>query len=150
MGNLPQDRHYGVSEQGKARRHRWDDAQALYAARRWRGAMYIAGYAVECLLKVKLMQMYDCRHLRELEKDLVEKGILSADASIFTHHLELLLRCAHALDRLRQSEPHWRSFNMVNRWVPAWRYAADLADPRDAEDFLTAVDDVSRWIENNI
>jgi len=35
---------YGVSEQGKAGKHRMDDARALLNAVRWRGAMYTAGY----------------------------------------------------------------------------------------------------------
>ncbi|HQU42571.1 MAG TPA: hypothetical protein PK867_07145 [Pirellulales bacterium] len=44
----------GVSEQAKAAKHRMDDARALFNATRWRGAMYLAGYSLECLLKVKL------------------------------------------------------------------------------------------------
>ena len=43
--------YYGVSEQGKAGKHRLDDARALLNSVRWRGAMYLAGYAVECLLR---------------------------------------------------------------------------------------------------
>lgn len=45
----------GIAEQTKASVHRLDDAYALYQAARWRGAMYVAGYAVECLIKSKLM-----------------------------------------------------------------------------------------------
>jgi hypothetical protein len=41
-------------------------------------------------------------------------------------------------------------FNMVNRWVPAWRYTADLSNPDDAKDFLDAVEKFSHWIEHNI
>jgi len=144
------DLFYGVSEQAKAGKHRMDDALALLNAVRWRGAMYLAGYSIECLLKTKLMRMFDCRHLRELEEELQRRGILSAQASIFTHQLELLLRLAKGLERLRQNEGHWRLFNMVNRWVPAWRYTADLSNRDDAEDFLAAVGKVSQWIENNI
>lgn len=144
------DLFYGVSEQSKAGKHRMDDARALLNAVRWRGAMYMAGYSIECLLKTKLMRMYDCRHLRELEEELQRRGVLSAQASIFTHQLELLLRLAQGLERLRQSEEHWRLFNMVNRWVPAWRYTADLSNPEDAADFLAAVTRISHWIENNI
>lgn len=144
------DLFYGVSEQSKAGKHRMDDARALLNAVRWRGAMYMAGYSIECLLKTKLMHMYDCRHLRELEEELQRRGVLSAQASVFTHQLELLLRLAHGLERLRQSEEHWRLFNMVNRWVPAWRYTADRSNPEDAEDFLAAVARISQWIENNI
>jgi hypothetical protein len=81
---------------------------------------------------------------------LQRRGILTAHGTVFTHHLEVLLRLANGIDRLRLNEEHWRLFNMVNRWVPAWRYTADLANPEDAKDFLTAVEKVSHWIENNI
>ena len=144
------DLFYGVSEQGKAGKHRMDDARALLNAVRWRGAMYLAGYAIECQLKTKLMRMFGCRHLRELEEELQQRGMLSATATVFTHQLELLLRLTQGFDRLRQNEEHWGLFNIVNRWVPAWRYAADLSNRNDAEDFLAAVDKVSNWIENNI
>jgi HEPN domain-containing protein len=144
------DLFYGVSEQGKAGRHRMDDARALLNAVRWRGAMYMAGYSIECLLKTKLMRMFDCRHLRELEEELHRRGVLPVHAGIFTHQLELLLRLAGGLDRLRRNEEHWRLFNMVNRWVPAWRYTAALSNRDDAEDFLAAIGKVSQWIENNL
>jgi HEPN domain-containing protein len=112
--------------------------------------MYMAGYSVECLLKTKLMRKFDCRHLRELEEELQHRGILSANATIFTHQLEVLLRLTDGTDRLRQNEPLWRSFNIVNRWVPAWRYNADLSRREDAEDFLEAVEKITHWIETNI
>jgi HEPN domain-containing protein len=142
--------YYGISEQRKAGKHRNDDAWALFNAGRWRGAMYLAGYTIECLLKTKLMEMFDCRHLRELEGELLRRGILSNQSSIFTHQLESLLRLTNSLDRLRQSQEMWRMFNMVNRWVPAWRYTADLSKREDADDFLTAVNKLAMWIENNI
>lgn len=147
---MMRDLFHGISEQSKAGKHRMDDARALLTAVRWRGAMYMAGYSIECLLKTKLMRMYECRHLRELEEELQRRGVLSAQTSIFTHQLEPLLRLAGGLERLRQSEEHWRLFNLVNRWVPAWRYTADLSNAEDAADFLTAVNRISQWIENNI
>ena len=147
---MMRDLFHGISEQSKAGKHRMDDARALLTAVRWRGAMYMAGYSIECLLKTKLMRMYECRHLRELQEELQRRGVLSAQTSIFTHQLEPLLRLAGGLERLRQSEEHWRLFNLVNRWVPAWRYTADLSNADDAADFLTAVNRISKWIENNI
>jgi len=147
---MMRDLFHGISEQSKAGKYRLDDAQALLTAVRWRGAMYMAGYSIECLLKTKLMRMYECRHLRELQEELQRRGVLSAQTSIFTHQLEPLLRLAGGLERLRQSEEHWRLFNLVNRWVPAWRYTADLSNAEDAADFLTAVNRISQWIENNI
>src|ERR1700723_3049431 len=125
---MTRDLFYGVSEQGKAGKHRLDDARALLNSVRWRGAMYMAGYSIECLLKTKLMRMFSCRNLRELEEQLQNKGILAGEATIFTHQLELLLRLANGIGRLRQNEELWRHFNRVNRWVPAWRYNADLSN----------------------
>lgn len=147
---MSRDLYQGLSDQGKAGKHRMDDAWALLNAVRWRGAMYMAGYSVECLLKTKLMRMFDCRQLSELEDELQKRGMLAAQATVFTHQLEVLLRLTTALDRLRHNEECWRSFNMVNRWVPAWRYNADVSNAGDAKDFLDAVEKVSHWIEHNI
>jgi HEPN domain-containing protein len=144
------DLFYGVSEHSKAGKHRFDDARALFKAGRWRGAMYLAGYAVECLLKTKLMRRFECRHLLELEDELQRRGTLLVRATIFTHQLEVLLRLAEGLDRLRQNELLWRSFHLVNRWVPAWRYSADLSNREDAEDLLEAVEKLSHWIDHNV
>jgi hypothetical protein len=144
------DLHYGVSEQAKASKHRWDDAQALFNALRWRGSMYMAGYAIECLLKTKLMRKFDCRHLRELEEELQRRGVISAQATVFTHQLEVLLKLTQRMDQLRQDQQHWRSFNIVNRWVPAWRYTSHLSNRDDADDFLEAVGRLRHWIENNV
>jgi len=147
---MTHDLYYGVSEQAKASRHRLDDARALFNAVRWRGAMYMAGYAIECLLKMKLMQMFECRHLRELEEALQRRGLLAAEGTVFTHELEVLLRLTQGADRLRQDPTAWRLFNMVNRWVPAWRYTANPSNRDDAADFLAAVDAIRQWIENNV
>jgi HEPN domain-containing protein len=127
-----------------------DDARALFNATRWRGAMYLAGYSLECLLKVKLMRMFGCRNLLELEDELRASGRLPADTTVFTHHLRALLELTGRLDQLRQNEAEWRRWNLVNQWVPAWRYTADLSNVGDARDFLQAVESILRWVENNI
>lgn len=147
---MTRDSYFGVTDQGKAAKHRMDDARALLNAVRWRGSMYMAGYAIECLLKYKLMQIFECRQLRELETELHRRGVLSEQQAVFTHQLEILLRLTNGLERLRRNEEHWRSFNMVNRWIPAWRYNADLSNREDAEDFLAAIEKVAHWIENNV
>ena len=92
------------------------------------------------------MRMFSCRHMRELEEELQQRGKLAGAATVFTHQLELLLRLTNALDRNAASD----SIQLVNRWVPAWRYTADLSNRGDAEDFLEAVEDVSHWIDTNI
>ncbi|ETX08042.1 MAG: hypothetical protein ETSY2_07690 [Candidatus Entotheonella gemina] len=112
--------------------------------------MYMAGYAVECLLKTKLMRVYGCRTLRDLETELQRRGVLAEQATVFTHQLELLLRLTQRLEPLRQHRTLWPQFTLVNRWLPAWRYTADLSNRRDASDFLEAVGQIMHWIESNV
>lgn len=146
---MSRESHYGIREQAKASKHRLEDARALFNANRYRGAMYLAGYAVECRLKTKLMTMFDCRHLHELEDELDRRGQLPARATVFTHQLEVLLQLAQGRDRLRSDRVLWQQFNIVNRWLPAWRYSGNLSNREDAEDFLTAIDAILGWIDKN-
>jgi HEPN domain-containing protein len=147
---MSRTQYAGVSTQKKASKHRLGDAQALFNAGRWRCAMYIAGYSVECLLKAKLMKMYNCRQLGQLEEVLQKRGLLAVNATIFTHQLYPLLRLAQGLERLRQNRTLWPSFNLVNRWVPAWRYSTNLSNRKNAENFLQAVEQILDWIEHNV
>jgi len=93
---MARKQHSGVTDQRKASIHRMEDAQVLFRGRRWRGAMYLAGYAVECRLKYKLMQKWNCFTLEELEKRLASRGV---SQSLFTHNLDTLLKLAGGRDR---------------------------------------------------
>jgi HEPN domain-containing protein len=147
---MARKRYTGVSEQAKAGKHRLEDARTLLAAGRWRGAMYLAGYAVECYLKAKLMRTLGCRKLEELEDRLRERGVLAGQATIYTHHLESLMRLAGGIDRLRRNPARWRTFTLANQWIPAWRYSANLSTREDATDFLEAIEDTIHWIDRNL
>jgi HEPN domain-containing protein len=147
---MPRELHGGVSDQEKAAKHRMADADALFIQERWRGSMYLAGYAVECLLKAKLMRKFRCYHLEDLEGQLRRRRLLTESQTVFTHQLEFLLRWTGALDRLRRDGANRRTFNIVNEWVPAWRYNPDLSNRDTADDFNSAVRRILTWIENNV
>jgi hypothetical protein len=140
----------GVSEHAKAARHRLVDARVLLDGARWRGSMYMAGYAVECLLKTKLMRIFNCNTLSDLEDELRRRNALPANATVFTHQLEILMVLTHSLERLKRDKGLWTGYNTVNRWIPAWRYAAEPSNPDDAGDFFGAVERLLLWIENNL
>jgi hypothetical protein len=89
---MGKDSYSGVTAQQKASHQRRLDADALLAAKRWVGAMYLAGYAVECLLKAKLMQRFQCLNLQQLEQHLREKRLLRRADTIFSHQLYFLLQ----------------------------------------------------------
>jgi HEPN domain-containing protein len=139
--------HSGVTEQRKASLQRLKDAKVLLAGSRWRGAMYMAGYAVECLLKFQLMRQLSCRNLVQLERQLQQRG---EEPRVFSHDLENLLRLAGGRERLRKS-PLWKSFSAhVNAWQPNWRYDPLEGEQEEAELFVKAVQALLPWIENNL
>ncbi len=139
--------HSGVTDQYKASLHRMEDARVLFAGRRWRGAMYLAGYAVECRLKYKMMRQWKCFNLEELGARLAAKGVVEA---VFTHNLRQLLNISGGKDRLRDNNPTWRAFDLVNQWQPAWRYNPSPASRETAQLFLDAAQQVVEWVQNNL
>ena len=142
--------HNGISEQAGASRQRLEDARTLLSASRWRGAMYIAGYAVECLLKTKMMQIYGCQNLRELDDILRQRSILPAHRTVFTHQLEDLLKLTPGYNRLKQNRDIWHMFHAVNLWTPQWRYTTKQTTRQEAVRFLTFIENVMHWIDTNI
>ncbi len=147
---MTRDAHYGITEQEKASVHRREDARVLFEQGRWRGSMYLAGYAVECLLKARLMRIFRCSHLRDLEEELRRRGLLGDDRTVFTHQLEPLLWLAGGYDRLVQERPGRQAFQVVNRWSSVWRYYSRTTTHDDAEQFFAAVDHVLHWVRHNL
>ncbi|MDE0466414.1 MAG: hypothetical protein OYL97_05105 [Candidatus Poribacteria bacterium] len=144
------DLHDSIREQASASRQRLEDARVLLRASRWRGSMYIAGYAVECLLKTKLMQIYDCKNLRELDDVLQRRFVLPVGSTTFTHQLETLFKLTPSYHRLQQNQDILSLFNVVNRWAPKWRYVSKRTTRDEASFFMNAVEEVMHWIDNNI
>ena len=142
--------HNGVSELAIVSHQRLEDAKALLNASRWRGAMYVGGYAVECLLKTKLMQIYDCNNLGELEDLLRQRSILPTHRTIFTHQLEDLLRLTPGYNRLTQDRNFWHMFQVINLWTPQWRYTTKQTTHQEATRFLTFLENVMHWIDTNL
>ena len=142
--------HNGVSELAAASRQRLADAQALFNASRWRGAMYMAGYAVECLLKTRLIHIYDCKNLRELEDLLRQRSMLPENRTVFTHQLEDLLRLTPGYNRLIRNREMLPLFNKVNQWTPNWRYTSKSTHRREATEFMISIESFMQWVNNNL
>ena len=142
--------HNGVNELAGASRQRLADAKVLFNASRWRGAMYMAGYAVECLLKTRLMHIYDCKNLRELEDMLRQRSILPANRTVSTHQLEDLLRLTPGYNRLMRNREMLPLFNKINQWTPNWRYTSKSTNRREATEFMTSIESFMQWVNNNL
>lgn len=142
--------YQGVREQAGASRQRLEDASVLLNASRWRCSMYVAGYAVECLLKTKLMQIYNCRSLTELETELHRRSILAENDTIFMHQLDKLIKLVPGHNRILRNRGLLPVFNVINRWTPQWRYSNNQSDRQEATEFMTSVERIMHWIDANI
>ncbi len=118
----------------------WLEKKGLHA----RGAMYLAGYAVECKLKAVAMEIFRCRDLRELQ---CKWSVTEQD--VFSHGLEAIAMRLPTYSRFRQS-PAWRDFaGQVNRWRPSWRYDPDDHRNKSAAAFIEAVQNVYNCLDTN-
>ena len=110
-----------------------------------RAAMYLGGYAVECKLKAILMEMHRCITLSQLIKrlDVDERDVYTHGFDALGKHLPRLFT------RMRQISV-WSDYtHRVNQWKPSWRY--NPADPfaGEADLFVSAIERVYRWLDNN-
>lgn len=106
------------------------DARVLLRARRFDGAFYVSGYAVELALKARM-----CRTLRWTgfpETGQEFKGF----QSIRTHDLEVLLRLSGVEAKVK--EKHFAEWSGVLGWNPDKRYQAmDQSSAQQATGMVT-------------
>ena len=109
------------------------DAQALLKHRRFDGAFYLCGYAVEIALKARICRTLKWPGFPESAKEF-EKF-----KSLRTHDLEVLLQFSGVEDRVRKRFlPEW---SVVLKWDPEKRYQAiGLSQPQQAADMVTCVE----------
>jgi hypothetical protein len=103
---------------------RLEDAQALLAAKRFDGAIYLCGYAVEVGLKVRV-----CRVLNWPEFPSTS-GEFSAYRSFQTHELDVLLRLSGQEARIKRD--YFDQWNTVAVWKAEARYNV-VGTARDAD-----------------
>ncbi len=94
------------------------DAQALYDAKRYGGAFYICGYAVEVALKKKICTMLDW-------DEYPTNGKLYA--SFKTHDLDVLLHLSGAEKKIALST----EWSIVMKWDVEIRYSPEKQTPED-------------------
>jgi len=113
------------------------DSRVLLAKRRYEGAYYLCGYAVELALKACICKTLDWPEFPETSGDF--KGLLS----LKTHDLSILLRLSGRERRLKRS--HFGDWSIVARWSPEIRYgAAQPVRKALAESMLESAREIAR------
>jgi len=120
-----------------ASRRRFEDAVALHSCRRWWGAVYIGGYAIECSLKSLIC--YDEHKTNFKETSAFKMGLQSASL----HNLARLLSRTSLqrtieLDRTGKLRDTWKT--IVSVWInDELRYSDKLGEELDSTKFIEAV-----------
>lgn len=98
-------------------RDRIKDAEALFRAERYEGAMYICGYAVELALKARI-----CRTLRwpDYPQTNHEWNQNRKFSQFKTHSLNFLLSYSGREDRIKTK--HRAEWDLIDAWDPNSRY----------------------------
>ena len=122
-------RYYRVAYQ------RFDDGTALLEISRPRAAIYLTGYAVECILKALLLVSTPPGERAEM---------LATFRGSVAHNIDWLReRLIRRIGRLPVAEN--RHLSLVSSWSTDLRYEPGPGDPEDAEAFLAAAQSVLAW-----
>jgi len=111
-------------------RARLRDAEVLLKAKRFDGAFYLCGYAVELALKARICRTLKWPGFPETNKEF--EGL----QSIKTHDLEILLRFSGVEDRVKTK--YFAEWSQVLDWNPQKRYqSSGQTTSQQATDMVT-------------
>jgi hypothetical protein len=117
--------------------------------------MYLAGYAVECLLKAYLIQqmqgqtrmdaMDRLNERRNKQRLKPTKNIMRSAAG---HEISYMVQ-------LTDLETAFESYDVkmwgrVGVWKSAWRYESEILSPQVAQEFLSDVEAAVNWLQPKI
>ena len=122
--------------------------------RHLRGAMYLAGYAAECLVKAYLIQHKNAQTLAaavdilNVERQQQGKDPVEQIARTAAGHKILYLLQLTGLPQYPAYDP--KLWARVAQWRSSWRYETDFVDRATAEEFIADVQAVVNWISPKI
>ncbi len=120
-----------IAELARIAQARREDAEALIAAHRFDGAVYMCGYAVEVALKARI-----CRTLGWTGYPSTKKEF-EGYQSFRTHDLDILLRLSGAESEVKTK--HFAEWSVVATWDSNVRYRPiGSASPQDATDMVVS------------
>ncbi len=162
-------RYDGHSQLVKAGPRRLQDAQELLETptlepnrsdaqyRHLCGAHYLAGYAVECLLKVYVILLLDQRsdqhfsrwsHVINHFTDIAAGPNLSGAGSHDLRKLMVVAELEPQLDSDREMKQNW---SICSRWDYNSRYRPEyLMDRSEVVDFVDACEATCNWLKNRV
>ncbi|MBD2444795.1 hypothetical protein H6G25_16715 [Dolichospermum sp. FACHB-1091] len=120
-----------------ASRRRLEDAETLHKQKRWTGAIYLGGYAVECALKSLICYEQRKNHFKETTVFQKIQGASLHNLTNLLNELEYTKKSIQ-LDRSNILLPAWKLVSSM--WLnDELRYSDKLGDEKDSKEFIAAV-----------
>jgi hypothetical protein len=116
------------------------EATILIRADQPTGAVYLAGYVVECMLKALNIE----------NEPADQQGIRLEELTRVGHNLTRLLELYLQEGGSRPPPDVARAFTLVSDWSSEIRYDPKDVKPAEAERFLKAVDVFYRWVDRRL
>ena len=159
--------HDTIRDYRRAAERRWSDARELMESptrdaersdakqRHLRGAMYLAGYAVECMLKAYLIQQTNAptlssamERLNRRRKGLGLQPVKNIARTAAGHQIAYLVQ----LTDLETAYPGYNRglWARVGAWKSSWRYESDPVSLETAREFLEDVEAAVNWLQPKI
>lgn len=130
--NLEARLFYGAAWQ------RYEDADALLAAGRHTGAVYLAGYAVECMFKSLILSRLGAK-----DRSVMMDGF----RGVRGHNLESLKDRFERVAGIPIPGNIARNFYRVNNWTTDIRYQTRALRLKEALAFVEAVQQILNWAD---
>jgi HEPN domain-containing protein len=121
----------------KIAKARLQDAEALLRCKRYDGAVYVCGYALELRLKARICRVLHWEGYPDTRSEFQDY------ASFRTHDLDVLLRLAGAEARIKPK--YLNEWSIAAEWDPEARYwPVGSATKQDVEDMIRVVKMLSK------
>jgi hypothetical protein len=125
----------------RAGKQRFDDAQLLLREERTTGAVYLAGYTVECLLKALVLASVSPR---------LRRMLLGEFRGSRAHNIEWLGALYRQHVGVVIPREITRHLSRVATWSTDLRYTAGLVKNQEANEFMVSVTTVSTWADGRM
>jgi hypothetical protein len=135
---------------------RFGDAKCLVDSgnsERANGAIYMAGFVIECLLKALLLERRPNLQ-RRVDPARLSAGDEKVLNLLYRHDLDEMLVYLPEVERklegvrTKSRQPAWREFNSIcAQWTIYARYSSRSAKIADARNYLETIGEAKKWLK---
>jgi hypothetical protein len=120
---------------------RFEEAEVLFEAGYFMGAVYLAGYAIECMLKALILNSLPAKDHESVEAEFRGQR---------AHQYEWLRHRYAQTNAPGLPAEIGRSLTFVSTWETSLRYTPGLGDRQDALRFLAETRKILDWADKRI